>query len=157
MPDNVGEFTVPLGNPEVLATGEDITIVTYGSCCRVAQEAITKLAEVNISAELIDVQTLLPFDCNHKILESLKKTNRILFLDEDVPGGATAYMMQQVIEIQNGYSHLDSPAKTLTASPHRSPYGSDGDYFSKPGVDDVFEAVYEIMTEVDAHKYPVIY
>ncbi len=141
MPDNLGEYTVPLGVPEVLETGDDVTIVTYGSCVRIAQEACRKLAKHGISVELVDVQTLLPFDLEHRIVQSLKKTNRILFLDEDVPGGATAYMLQQVMEVQNGYLYLDAPPVTLTAHAHRPPYGSDGDYFSKPSVEDVFEAV----------------
>ena len=145
MPDNLGEYTVPLGVPEVLEIGDDVTIVTYGSCVRIAQEACRKLAKHGISVELVDVQTLLPFDLEHRIVQSLKKTNRILFLDEDVPGGATAYMLQQVMEVQNGYQYLDAPPMTLTAHAHRPPYGSDGDYFSKPSVEDVFEAVVELV------------
>jgi len=141
LPDNLGQFTVPFGVPEVLETGNDATIVTYGSCVRVAQEACRMLEKHGISVELIDVQTLLPFDLEHRIVQSLKKTNRILFLDEDVPGGATAYMLQQVMEVQNGYLYLDAPPMTLTAHAHRPPYGSDGDYFSKPGAEDVFEVV----------------
>lgn len=155
-PLNIGEFTVPLGVPEVLQEGSDVTIVTYGSCCRIAIEAIEQLAQVGISVELIDVQTLLPFDIHHHIAKSLQKTNRVLFLDEDVPGGATAYMMQQVLETQKGYFNLDSEPRTLTAKPHRPAYGSDGDYFSKPSADDVFEAVYEIMNEVDPGRFPAI-
>lgn len=149
LPENLGAITVPLGTPEVLQTGTDMTLVTYGSCVRVAQEGIKMLEEHGISVELIDVQSLLPFDLEHRILESLQKTNRILFLDEDVPGGATAYMMQQVLEVQGGYRYLDSPAKTLTARAHRTPYGSDGDYFGKPNAEDVFETVYQMMREAD--------
>jgi len=145
LPDNIGEYTVPLGVPEVLQAGEDVTLVTYGSCVRVAQEALQMLANQGISVELIDVQTLLPFDLEHRIVASLKKTSRILFLDEDVPGGASAYMLQQVIEVQGGYRYLDAPPVTLTAHAHRPPYGSDGDYFSKPNAEDVFDAVYELM------------
>jgi len=145
MPDNLGEYTVPLGVPEVLEAGDDVTLVTYGSCVRIAQEACRKLEKHGISVELIDVQTLLPFDLEHRIVQSLKKTSRILFLDEDVPGGATAYMLQQVMEVQNGYLYLDAPPVTLTAHAHRPPYGSDGDYFSKPSVEDVFEAVVELV------------
>lgn len=145
MPDNIGEFTVPLGRPEILTEGNDITIVSYGSTLRIAEEAIVELNSMGISVELIDVQSLLPFDINHTIVESLKKTNRILFLDEDVPGGATSYMMQQVIEEQKGYYYLDAPARTLSAKAHRPAYGTDGDYFSKPSVDDVVEVVMEIV------------
>lgn len=145
MPDNIGEFTVPLGKPEILTEGNDITIVSYGSTLRIAEEAIVELNSMGISVELIDVQSLLPFDLNHTIVESLKKTNRILFLDEDVPGGATSYMMQQVIEEQKGYYYLDAPARTLSAKAHRPAYGTDGDYFSKPSVDDVVEVVMEIV------------
>ncbi len=157
VPANFGEYKVPLGIPEVLQEGTDVTLVTYGSCCRVAQEAIRQLKEAGISVELIDVQTLLPFDIHHSIVNSLKKTNRVLFLDEDVPGGATAYMMQKVLEEQGGYQYLDSDPKTLCAREHRPAYGSDGDYFSKPGVDDVFDAVYEMMHEANPSKYPGIY
>ncbi len=154
LPDNYANFTVPLGKVEVLRSGMDLTLVTYGSCCRIALEAAEQLKEVDIDVEIIDVQSLLPFDLDHDIVKSLKKTNRILFLDEDVPGGATAYMMQKVLEEQNGYYHLDSPAATLTAKNHRPAYGSDGDYFSKPSVDDVFEKVYAIMQDAEPGLYP---
>lgn len=154
LPANIGEYTVPLGVPEVLQEGEDITLVTYGSCVRVAQEGIKMLEKFDISVELIDVQTLLPFDLEHRIVESLKKTNRIIFLDEDVPGGATSYMMQQVLEVQGGYQFLDAQPRTLTAAEHRPPYGSDGDYFSKPNPEDVFEAVYEQMREAQPSRFP---
>ncbi|MEK7256052.1 MAG: transketolase C-terminal domain-containing protein, partial [Bacteroidota bacterium] len=147
LPDNVGEYTIPLGVPEVLNEGSDVTLVTYGSCVRIAQEGIQLLEKQGISVELIDVQTLLPFDLEHRIVESLKKTNRIVFLDEDVPGGASAFMMQEVLECQGGYRYLDSPPKTLTAKPHRPPYGSDGDYFSKPSAEDVFEEIFEMMQD----------
>jgi pyruvate/2-oxoglutarate/acetoin dehydrogenase E1 component len=146
LPDNIGEFTLPLGIPETLVEGTDITIVTYGSCCRIAQEAVVELSEMGISVELIDVQSLLPFDIHHHIVDSLKKTNKVLFFDEDVPGGATSYMMQQVLEEQKGYYHLDAAPRTLTAKPHRPAYGTDGDYFSKPSVDDVVEMVLEIVS-----------
>lgn len=146
LPDNIGEFTLPLGIPETLVEGKDITIVTYGSCCRIAQEAVVELSEMGISVELIDVQSLLPFDIHHHIVDSLKKTNKVLFFDEDVPGGATSYMMQQVLEEQKGYYHLDAAPRTLTAKPHRPAYGTDGDYFSKPSVDDVVEIVMEIVS-----------
>lgn len=154
LPANIGEFTVPFGKPDVLRFGEDITLVTYGSCCRIAQEACDLLAEHGIRVELIDVQTLLPFDINHSIVESLKSTNRIVFLDEDVPGGATSYMMQQVLEEQGGYQYLDSKPVTITANEHRPAYGSDGDYFSKPSVDTVFSTLYQMMHESNPTKWP---
>jgi pyruvate/2-oxoglutarate/acetoin dehydrogenase E1 component len=154
LPSNIGSFTVPLGIPEVIRQGSDITIVTYGSCCRIAAEAAELLSETGIDVEIIDVQTLLPFDLNHTITKHLQQTNRVLFLDEDVPGGATAYMMQQVLEVQGGYQYLDSAPATLSAKAHRPAYGSDGDYFSKPSVDDVFMAVYHIMHEADPLRYP---
>ena len=156
-PENLGEFTVPLGIPKVVSEGKDITIVSYGSTCNICEDVLPQLEEVGISAELIDVRTLLPFDRNSDILESLKKTNRILFVDEDVPGGATAYMMQKVVDEQEGYYYLDSEAQCLTAKSHRGAYGSDGDYFSKPNEEDIFDAVYEIMREADPEKYPAIY
>ena len=154
LPDNIGEFTVPLGVPEVIQAGEDISIVTYGACCRIALEAAQALERVGIQAEVIDVQSLLPFDRQGVILESLKKTSRVLFVDEDVPGGTTAYMLQEVIENQGGYYYLDSPPRTLSGSPHRPAYGSDGDYWSKPNVDQIFEAVYAILHEADPASYP---
>lgn len=153
MPDNLGSFCVPLGVPEVLQEGSDITLVTYGSCIRIAQAALPMLEERGISVELIDIQTLLPFDLEHRIVESLKKTNKILFLDEDVPGGAGAYMMQQVLEVQEGYRFLDSAPVTLSAKAHRPPYGSDGDYFSKPNPEDVCEAVFKIVYESDPQRF----
>lgn len=156
-PTNFGEFKTPLGIPEIIQEGGDITIVTYGSCIRIAQDAIKLLQEHNISVELIDVQTLLPFDINHQIVESLKKTNRVLFLDEDVPGGASAYLMQQVLEVQKGYEFLDAEPITLAAKEHRPAYGTDGDYFSKPNADDVFDAVYNLMHEANPEQYPAIY
>lgn len=157
MPKNLGKFTVPLGIPIVVSEGEDITIVSYGSTCNICEAVLPQLGEAGISAELIDVRTLLPFDRNHDILESLKKTNRILFVDEDVPGGATAFMMHQVIDKQKGYFHLDSEAKCLTAKEHRGPYGSDGDYLTKPNEEEIFDAVYSLMHEANPQKYPSIY
>jgi len=156
LPDNLGEFTVPLGIPKVLEEGSDITIVSYGSTLNIVKSVMPELKEAGISAELIDVRTLLPFDREHKIVDSLKKTNRILFVDEDVPGGATGFMMQQVLDEQGGYFHLDSEAKCLTAKPHRTAFASDGDYFTKPSAEDVFEKVYEIMSESNPEKYPSI-
>ena len=147
VPDNLGEYTVTLGVPEVLQEGSDITLVTYGSCVREAQKGIALLEGTGISVELIDAQTLLPFDMEGVIVESLKKTNRIIFMDEDFPGGATAYMMKQVLEDHDGYSHLDAKPVTLTAHAHRPPFGSDGDYFSKPNPEDVFDACYKLMQE----------
>jgi pyruvate/2-oxoglutarate/acetoin dehydrogenase E1 component/TPP-dependent pyruvate/acetoin dehydrogenase alpha subunit len=154
LPDNIGEFTVPLGIPEIIRSGTDITVVTYGACCRVVLEAAERLSELDIQVEVIDVQTLLPFDIEHRIIESLKKTSRILFVDEDVPGGATAYMLQEVIENQGGYYWLDSPPRTLSGKAHRPAYGSDGDYWSKPNAEQVFERIYEMMAEVDPGSYP---
>jgi pyruvate/2-oxoglutarate/acetoin dehydrogenase E1 component/TPP-dependent pyruvate/acetoin dehydrogenase alpha subunit len=156
LPDNIAEFTVLLGVPEVIREGRDVTVVTYGACCRIALDAADKLSKAGIEIEVIDVQSLLPFDIHGKILESLKKTNRVLFVDEDVPGGTTAYMMQEVIEKQGGYFHLDSPARTLSGKAHRPVYGSDGDYWSKPNSETIFDAVYEIMNEVDPGQYPVM-
>jgi len=154
LPDNISEFTVPLGKPEILREGTDITVVTYGSMCRIVMEAAAELADLGISCEVIDVQTLLPFDSNHIIVESLKKTNRVVFADEDVPGGATAFMMQQVLEVQDGYRYIDSKPVTITAKEHRPAYGSDGDYFSKPNSDEVIEKVYALMHEVDPERFP---
>lgn len=157
IPSNLGEFTTPLGIPEVLTEGTDITIVSYGSTCNLALQAVQQLAEVEISAELIDVRTLLPFDINHTIVESLKKTNRLLIVDEDVPGGASAFILQQIMEEQKGYYHLDAEPTTLTAKAHRPAYGTDGDYFSKPSIEDIFDAAYTIMNEANPQKYPAIY
>ena len=147
LPDNVGTFTVPLGVPEILRAGSDITLITYGACVRVAEEACELLSKQGISVELIDVQTLLPFDLPQVCIESLKKTNRVLFLDEDFEGGASAYMLQQVLEKQGGYRWLDSKPVTLFAKPHRPAYGQDGDYHSKPQVEDVVEAAVKVMRE----------
>jgi len=157
LPQNFGTFKTPLGIPEIIQEGSDVTLVTYGSCIRVAQEAIKMLNEHAISVELVDVQTLLPFDIHHQVVESVKKTNRLVVLDEDVPGGASAYLLQQVLEVQGGYKHLDSEPVTLAAKEHRPAYGSDGDYFSKPSADDVFDAVYKLMNETNPEKYPDIY
>jgi pyruvate/2-oxoglutarate/acetoin dehydrogenase E1 component/TPP-dependent pyruvate/acetoin dehydrogenase alpha subunit len=147
MPSNITEYTIPLGKPEILKEGDDITLVSYGSTLRIIQDAAERLETMGIDCEIIDVQTLLPFDINHMILSSLKKTSRILFIDEDVPGGATAYMFQQVIEIQGGYRYLDVAARTLSAKAHRPAYASDGDYFSKPNTEEVIKVVNEMMAE----------
>lgn len=154
-PINIGQYTVPVGQVEVIAAGNDLTLVTYGSCVRIAEEAVTLLNEMDISVELIDVQSLLPFDLSHDILASVQRTNRVLFLDEDVPGGASAYMMQEVLEKQGAYRYLDAAPVTLTAKAHRPPYGSDGDYFTKPSVEDIVETIYSIMNEAkpDVFKY----
>ena len=157
VPDNLSEFCLPLGEPEVLRDGTDVTIVTYGSMCRVVMEAAHQLSDLGINVELIDVQTLLPFDRNHRILESVKKTNRVIFADEDFPGGASAYMMQQVVDEQNAYQYLDSPPRTISAKAHRPPYASDGDYFSKPNPEEVFDCVYELMREVNPQRFPELY
>jgi len=153
MPDNIGEYRIPLGIPEILSTGSDVTLVTYGSTVRIAEEAVKQLALHDISVELIDAQTLVPFDINRIIIDSLKKTNRLLLLDEDVPGGTTAFMMQEILEKQGGWHYLDSTPKTLTGKEHRPAYTTDGDYFSKPNAEDVFDAVYSMMKEVAPARY----
>ena len=147
MPSNITEFTVPLGKPEILKEGEDVTIVSYGSTLRIVEDAAARLLTMGIDCEIIDVQTLLPFDINHQIVASLKKTNRILFVDEDVPGGASAYMYQQVIEKQGGYRWLDVAARTLSSKAHRPAFGSDGDYFSKPNTEEIINVINEMMSE----------
>ncbi|MCX7936761.1 MAG: transketolase C-terminal domain-containing protein [Bacteroidota bacterium] len=157
LPDNIGEFTVPLGVPEILRSGNDVTIVTYGALCRIALQAAEQLALCGIEAEVIDVQTLLPFDRYGIIVNSLKKTGRILFVDEDVPGGTTAYMLQQVIERDGGYRYLDSPPRTLSAAEHRPAYGTDGNYWSKPEAEHIFRAAYELLHEADPRRYPLFY
>ena len=157
IPDNVGEFTVPIGIPDILREGTDITVVTYGSMCRVVMEAAYELQKVGISCEVIDVQTLLPFDIHHSIVESIRKTNRVVFADEDVPGGASAFMLQKVLEEQKGYQHLDSAPVTITAKEHRPAYSSDGDYFSKPNTEDVFDKIYALIRENNPSAFPPIY
>ena len=157
LPDNLGEVTIPFGIPEVLREGSDVTVVTYGPLCHLAEDAADLLEQFGIEVELIDVRSLLPFDVEARIVESLKKTNHVIFLDEDVPGGTTAYMMQEVLERQGGYYHLDSEPRTLSAKPHRPSYGSDGNYWSKPNVENIFETVYAIMHEVDPDKFPLFF
>ena len=157
LPANIGDFRLQLGVPEILQQGSDVTIVTYGALCRIALEAAAQLSEHQVSCEVIDVQTLLPFDLNHVIAQSIKKTNKVLFLDEDVPGGGTAYMLQQVLEKQNAFQYLDMPPVTLSAKEHRPAYGSDGDYWSKPQCEDIFDTVYKIMHDYDPDDYPAIY
>jgi len=157
LPANVGEFTLPLGRPEVLQAGTDVTVVTYGSMCRIVLEAARQLVEAGISVEVIDVQTLLPFDTDHLIADSLQKTGRVVFADEDVPGGATAFMLQHVLDEQQAYRYLDAQPRCLAAQPHRPAYSSDGDYFSKPNAEDVFDTVYELMSEAAPEQFPDIY
>ena len=154
MPSNLGEFTTPIGVVETVREGTDITLVSYGSTLRMVVEVATELQQVGIDAEVIDVQSLLPFDLNHDIVRSLAKTNRLLVIDEDVPGGASAYILQQILEVQDGWKYLDSQPQTLTAKNHRPAYGTDGDYFSKPSLEDMYEKVYEIMHEANPKKYP---
>lgn len=157
MPLNIGEFRVPLGKPEILKEGKDITIVTYGSCVRIAEDAVQQLAEFKIDCELIDIQSLLPFDLEFSIVKSLMKTNKIVFFDEDVPGGATSYMMQKVLEEQNGYLYLDAEPRTLSGKEHRAAYGTDGDYYSNPNAEDVFETVYNLMHDYNPSLFPKIF
>lgn len=155
-PSNFGEYKVKPGYPEILQHGADVTLVTYGSSVRIAQEAIRHLEEAGVSVELIDVQSLIPFDVDHHIVASLRKTNRLVVLDEDVPGGASAYILQKILEEQGGYRHLDAPPLTIASKEHRPAYGSDGDYFSKPSADDVFDAVYGVMQEFDPVRFPAL-
>ncbi len=157
LPDNIGEFTVPLGIPAILKEGYDVTLVTYGSMCRIVMEAAEDLERHGIFCEVIDVQTLLPFDIHHAIAQSIKKTNRVIFADEDVPGGATAFMMQKVLEEQLAYFFLDAPPMTISAKDHRPPYASDGDYFSKPNPEEIFDKVYEMMRAAEPDRFPEIY
>ena len=157
MPLNFGEFKTPIGVVETIKEGTDITLVSYGSTLRLVEQAAKELLGSGINCEIIDIQSLLPFDINQDIAKSIAKTNRLLVIDEDVPGGASAYILQQIIENQNGYNHLDSKPQTLTAKAHRPAYGSDGDYFSKPSIEDIFEKVYAMMNEVNPSKYPNLY
>lgn len=156
-PENIGQFKTPVGVPEVLVEGADVTLVTYGSCVRIAEDAVEQLKGFDISVELIDVQTLIPFDVNKIILASLKKTNKIIFFDEDVPGGATSFMLQRVIEVQQGFNYLDMDPRTLTAKSHRAAYSTDGDYFSNPNAEDVFDKVYNMMHDYNPVRYPKIF
>lgn len=157
MPNNIGEFTTPIGVVETVKEGTDLTIVSYGSTLRIVEQAAKELMEIGIDVEIIDAQSLLPFDKNHDCVKSLQKTNRLLVVDEDVPGGASAYILQQIVDVQEGYKFLDSKPETLAAKPHRPAYGTDGDYFSKPSTEDVFEKVYAIMNEANPKKYPSLY
>ncbi len=157
LPSNLGDFCVPLGVPEVLRAGSDVTLVTYGACCSIALAAAAQLAAVGIEVEVIDVQSLLPFDRPCLIGRSLQKTNRLVVLDEDMPGGASAFILQQVLEGQDGYHHLDSQPRTITAQAHRPAYGTDGDYFSKPNGEDVFEGVYRLMHAAEPARFPIFF
>jgi len=157
LPENVGSYTVPLGKAEILKSGSDLTIVSYGSTLRLIEEAAEELMTLGIDVEIIDPQTIMPFDTEQLCLQSLQKTNKLIVIDEDVPGGGSAYILQQILEVQKGYYYLDSKPRTLTAKAHRPPYGSDGDYFSKPSVDDIVECVYEMMHEANPSKFPSIF
>jgi pyruvate/2-oxoglutarate/acetoin dehydrogenase E1 component len=157
LPANLGEFTTPIGVVERIKEGKDMTVLSYGSTLRLVQEAGRDLAQVGIDIEIIDAQSLLPFDLNHDTVKSIMKTNRFLVVDEDVPGGASAYLMQEVLENQNAYQYLDSKPATLTAKAHRPAYGTDGDYFSKPSAEDIFEKIYEMMNEVDPIRFKSLY
>ena len=156
-PSNIGEFTTPIGEVEITKEGADVTLLTYGSTWRIVMDAAKELEQLGISAEVIDAQSLLPFDINHDVAKSLAKTNRLAIIDEDVPGGATAFLLQEIIEKQSAYFSLDSKPMTITAKAHRPPYATDGDYFSKPSVDDIVERVYAMMNESNPTKYPSIY
>lgn len=157
MPLNLGEFKTAIGVVETIKFGKDITVVSYGSTLRLVEQAAKELLEIGIDVEIIDVQSLLPFDINHDILKSISKTNRLLVVDEDVPGGGSAYILQQILEVQKGYFQLDSQPKTLTSQSHRPAYGTDGDYFSKPSSEDIYEKIYEMMSEDNSLKYPSLY
>jgi pyruvate/2-oxoglutarate/acetoin dehydrogenase E1 component len=155
-PSNIGEYTVPLGKAEILREGNDVTVVTYGSTCRLVEEASVLLAQMGISCEIIDAQTLIPFDLDHTIATSVEKTNKVIFVDEDAEGGATGYMMQQVLEKQGAFRYLDAAPKTLSGKDHRPAYSSDGDYFSKPSVEDIMDSIYAMMHETNPEAYPSI-
>jgi pyruvate/2-oxoglutarate/acetoin dehydrogenase E1 component len=156
-PENIGEFTVPLGEPEILTEGTDVTLVTYGSCVKIALEAVAQLKEFGISVELIDIQTLLPFDLHHTILKSVQKTHKIVFFDEDVPGGASAFMMQKVLEEQKAFQYLETAPLTITGEEHRPAYSTDGDYFSNPNAEDVFDRIYLMMQTLHPNKFKRLY
>ncbi|VXB63157.1 Transketolase [Flavobacterium sp. 9AF] len=156
-PTNIGEFKTPIGVTETIKEGKDITVVSYGSTLRLVEQAAKELFEVGIDVEIIDIQSLLPFDIHHDIVKSVAKTNRLLVVDEDVPGGASAYILQEILETQKGFYHLDSQPQTLSAQAHRPAYGTDGDYFSKPSAEDIYEKIYAIMNEANPNKYPSLY
>jgi 2-oxoisovalerate dehydrogenase E1 component len=156
-PNNLGEFKTPIGVVETIKTGKDITVVSYGSTLKLVEDVVNSLKQVDIDIELIDVQSLLPFDINQDVVKSIQKTNRLIIIDEDVPGGASAYLLNEIMEKQNAYGYLDSKPVTLAAKPHRAAYGTDGDYFSKPNEEDIFEAIYNIMNEANPTKYKPLY
>jgi len=157
MPTNLGAFKTPIGQVETIKTGADITLVSYGSTLRLIEQAAKELQEIGIDCEIIDVQSLLPFDLTHDCVKSVQKTNRLLVIDEDVPGGASAYLLQEILENQNAYQYLDSKPETLTAKAHRPAYGTDGDYFSKPSAEDIYEKVYSMMNEAKPSEFPSLY
>lgn len=157
LPTNLGEFKTAIGVVETIKLGSDMTVVSYGSTLRLVEEAARELQQIGIDIEIIDAQSLLPFDINHDCVKSLAKTNKLLVVDEDVPGGATAYILQEILETQNGYQYIDSKPATLTAKSHRPAYGTDGDYFSKPSTEDIFEKVYEMMHEYNPEKFKRLY
>ena len=157
LPLNLGEYKTPIGVVETIKEGTDLTVVSYGSTLRIVEEVAKELQQVAINIEIIDIQSLLPFDLNHDCVKSLAKTNKLLIIDEDVPGGASAYILQEILENQNGYMHLDSKPATLTAKAHRTAYGTDGDYFSKPSAEDIFEKIYDIMNEENPNKFKSLY
>ena len=156
-PTNMGEFTTPIGEVEITKEGQDVTLLTYGSTWRIVMEAAKELEQLGISVEVIDAQSLLPFDINADVAKSLSKTNRLVIVDEDVPGGASAFLLQEIVEKQGGYFTLDSAPLTITAKAHRPAYATDGDYFSKPSVDDITEKVYELMREAKPNEFPALY
>ena len=157
LPSNVGTFRVPLGVPEVLRAGGDATVVTYGACCPIVEEAAGLLAKCGVEIEIIDVQTLSPFDRENRIVDSLRKTNRLVIVDEDVPGGASAWLLQQIVERMGGFWWLDAPPVTVTGREHRPAYGSDGDYFSKPSRDEIFRAIYGLMRDAAPGRFPPLF
>ena len=154
LPNNIGEFKTPIGVVETIREGDDITLISYGSTLRLVEKAAKELQVVGIDAEIIDVQSLLPFDLNHDIVKSIAKTNRVMVIDEDVKGGASAYILNEILNTQDAFQYLDSAPKTLAAKPHRPAYGTDGDYFSKPSAEDIFEAIYDVMHELSPADYP---
>jgi pyruvate/2-oxoglutarate/acetoin dehydrogenase E1 component len=153
-PNNLSEFTVMIGESEKIKNGNQITIVSYGSTLRLVEKASNELEELRVSCEIIDIQSLIPFDNSNLIIESLKKTNKLLIVDEDLPGGASSYILQKIIQERDGFKYLDSAPITLTSKAHRPAYGTDGDYFSKPSMDDIIETAYLIMNEYDPNNYP---
>jgi pyruvate/2-oxoglutarate/acetoin dehydrogenase E1 component len=157
LPNNFGVFKTPIGEIEVIKEGTDVTVVSYGSTLKIVEDVAKDLLQVDINIELIDVQSLLPFDIHHDTVKSIQKTNRLIIIDEDVPGGAAAYLLNEILEKQNAYHYLDSKPITVTAKDHRAAYGTDGDYFSKPNAEDIFEAIYQMMHEANPTKYKKLY